>query len=132
MYRFEKKDNPLVSLGVGKKALIEKWLNDMCIKNYVLNNDLTIDVDGSVDIQFRNLTEKFPDYIQFNIINGNFHCQYNKLTSLEGFPKTIKGNFYCGKNAIQFTEKYIKKKCKVSGTIYPYTYDGYEYLSNLK
>jgi len=32
MYRFEKKSNPLSSLGIGKRALITRWLDEMGVK----------------------------------------------------------------------------------------------------
>ena len=38
------------NLGLGKEALIKKWLDKHEITNYTINNDLTIDVDTTVDL----------------------------------------------------------------------------------
>jgi hypothetical protein len=119
---FKKSDNSLVSLGIGQMKLITEWLDKMNVKNYIINDDLTIDVDGHVYLSSKNL-DKFPDYIQFNVVNGDFRCKYNSLTSLRGCPKHVKGYFYCGKNAKEFTRKDVEEICKVDLNILPYTYD---------
>ena len=133
LYNFEKKDNPLDSLGIGKKALIEKWLNEMGVKDYTINNDFTINVDGDVDLKNKHLI-KFPDYIQFNVVHGcftcstnqlislkgcsrivdeSFWCFQNKLTSLKYCPEIVNGNFCCYKNKKQFTKEEVRKYCDV-------------------
>ena len=53
------------------------------IKNYTINEDGSIDVDGDVDLSNRKLIE-LP--LKFRNVNGNFYCSWNELTSLEGFP----------------------------------------------
>lgn len=54
------------------------------IFNYSINDDLSVDIDGSVMLSDRKL-----DYIpvNFNKVTNNFICRYSHLTSLEGFPK---------------------------------------------
>jgi len=137
MFSFEKKSNPLVSLGVGKKALIIKWLDEMGVENYIINDDLTIDVKGNVSLVFKKLI-KFPNYIQFYHIQGYFSCSNNELISLNGsplicddgffcnfnklddlnyLPKIINGNLYCYANNIDFTKEYCNKISKISGKI---------------
>ena len=59
-----------------------------------INNDNSIDYNGDVDISDKNL-DKIP--LQFNIVNGNFNCSNNKLTSLEGAPKQC-NDFNCFNN----------------------------------
>ena len=50
------------NLGLGKEVLIKKWLDKYNIKNYTINDDLTIDVNGSVYLtEYRE--EYLPDYI---------------------------------------------------------------------
>ena len=61
----------------------------------------------SVDLSHKNLTE-IP--IKFNIVQGSFYCQFNKLTSLKNSPKIVqcvnnvqcinnfKGKFWCFNN----------------------------------
>ena len=70
------------------------------ITNYTINNGL-VDVDASVDLASRKLT-KLP--LQFGKVTGNFFCDSNQLTSLEGAPKTVEGNFYCHNNQLTSLE----------------------------
>ena len=67
------------------------------IKNYTFNDDLSIDVDGDVNLDSRELT-KIP--IKFRNVSGYFSCYSNKLTSLEGGPKTVVGYFDCRFNKL--------------------------------
>jgi hypothetical protein len=97
MINFKKSDNKLISLGVGQAALITKWLDEMGVTNYTINDDYTIDVEGSVDLYKKNL-DRFPDYIKFGKVCGWFYCSNNKLVSLEGCPREVGGDFYCGYN----------------------------------
>jgi hypothetical protein len=91
--------NPKDTSGLGQKYLIEKWLNDRSILRYKINADLTIDVNGIVLIE--NIEDgKFPDYIQFNTINGDFDCHSNNLISLIGGPLKIAGNYNCRDNKL--------------------------------
>jgi len=135
LYKFEKKSNPLTSLGIGKEIVIKKWLNNKAIYYYVLNDDLSIDTPEGIYLNYIDIV-KFPDYIKFNhvfgsfncnncdlvslkgcpdIVEDNFNCSQNYLTSLEGCPKKVKGNFYMkGNNGVKFTEEDIRKVCNVS------------------
>src|SRR5690606_19501070 len=83
------------------KEEIEKWLDKMEIENYTINEDLTVDVKGDVDIIQRELN-KIP--VQFGIIEGWFECKKNKLTSLEGAPKVVEGVFNCSDNNLTSLE----------------------------
>ena len=74
---------------------VEDWLNEMEIKNYVINDDLTVDVNNNVNISHKNL-EEIP--VKFGIIIGDFNCHDNKLTSLEGCPQIVNSGFNCSKN----------------------------------
>ncbi len=60
------------------------------IRNYTINTDGSIDVDGHVDLSQENLI-KIP--IRFNKINGDFTCRDNNLTSLEGSSSRSKWIF---------------------------------------
>ena len=88
---------------VQRRGLIEKWLKEYDIENYTINDDFTIDVDGDVNLVRKNLIE-FPDYIQFNIVKGDFDCSTNKLTSLRGGPKKVSGSFICIHNQLTSLE----------------------------
>ena len=74
---------------------VEIWLVLMNVKNYVINDDLTVDVNSRVDLSFKDLKD-VP--IKFNKIEGDFNCSDNNLTSLEGCPTVINGGFHCGFN----------------------------------
>jgi hypothetical protein len=71
------------------------------IENYTINDDLSIDVDGSIGLYNKNL-EHLP--LKFNYVDGSFECQGNKLKSLEGCPKTVGGGFYCLDNELKTLE----------------------------
>ena len=79
--------------------IIRTWLQDYKVKNYAINEDLTISVNGNVDLTFKNI-EEFPSYIQFYEVKGTFDCSENKIKSLRGCPMYITGNFYCYNNML--------------------------------
>jgi len=135
---FTRGGDPYSSLQIGKHFLIKKWLDEMNIIDYIINDDLTIDVKRDVDLYYKNLSS-FPEYIKFNKVEGGFYCSYNQLTSLEGSPSSVGGSFLCDNNQLtsleggpssvggtffcrnnkkQFSEKEVRKYCKVKGTIY--------------
>jgi len=68
------------------------------IKNYTINNDLSIDVDGNVIIGY-TLLEYLP--LRFNHVSGYFDCSGNRLKSLEGSPQTLDSGFYCTNNNLE-------------------------------
>lgn len=76
---------------------ITSWLDLMHIEEYVINEDLTVDVNKSVNLSQKTLI-KLP--VKFNIINGNFNCSSNSLHTLEGCPNIILGSFHCGFNLL--------------------------------
>jgi len=115
-------ENKIESLGIGKREMIEKWLNKYDIKNYTINDDHTIYVEGDVrlsDIPFG----KFPDYIQFGDVIGSFRCYRCNLTTLKGCPTYVADNFDCEENNLT-TLKYAPKH--VNGSFYC----RYNYLFN--
>ena len=77
------------------------------IKNYTINDDGTIDVNGNVNLSSKGLTE-LP--LVFNKVSGDFDCGVNKLTSLKGSPRWIGGGFYCDHNqltSLEFSPDYV-------------------------
>jgi hypothetical protein len=132
---FQRGGDPKDILEIGEIYRIKKWLDEMCVEHYVINHDLTINVDYYVNLDYKNL-RFFPEYIMFNIVTGffscssnlltslegcpkyvggSFYCDGNELTSLEGCPLDVQGSFYCGDNKKRFTRKDVKKYCKVKG-----------------
>ena len=77
------------------------------IINYTINPDGSIDVDGNVDLSFKDLTE-LP--LTFNRITGNFSCSCNNLTSLKGSPRWVDCHFTCSNNpltSLEFSPDYV-------------------------
>ena len=115
------------------KADIEAWCDEMNIRNYTINFKGEIDVNGGVDLSFRDFKE-LP--YKFGIVTGHFslvcvkklkslkNCpdeisgyfdvdNCSALESLEGCPKEVDGNFYCRKCKRKFTKEEAKSLCKV-------------------
>jgi hypothetical protein len=80
------------------KQFCEKYL-----KNYTINSDGTIDVNGNVYLYRRlgNMT-KLP--VKFGKVSGWFTCYGNNLTTLEGCPNYVGGNFTCHGNNLTTVE----------------------------
>lgn len=70
------------------KEEIENWLNSMRVKKYIINDDLTVDINGPVDLFGIGLRE-LP--VQFGVVRGAFNCGCNSLTSFKGSPKMVLG-----------------------------------------
>ena len=79
------------------------WL-DKCARGGWRLNPSTglIDVDGSFDCEGQGL-KNFKG-VAFGHVKGNFNCDSNQLTSLDGAPKTVDGSFYCGSNQLTSLE----------------------------
>ncbi len=67
------------------------------IENYTINDDMSIDVDGDVNLSFSGLV-KIP--LIFGNVTGYFLCIHNKLTTLEGSPTNVGGSFHCCHNKL--------------------------------
>ena len=76
------------------------------IENYTINDDGSIDVDGHVDLSWKDL-ERMP--VKFREITGDFYCPYNRLNSLEGCPKRVGGDFYCDSNNLTTLDGCVEK-----------------------
>jgi hypothetical protein len=94
---------------------MEKEFCEKYLKNYIINPDGTIDVDGGV-----NLLNKLGDMtklpVKFGKVSGEFSCTGNKLNTLEGCPKYDGGYFACNGNELT-TLKGIEK-CEIIGNFY--------------
>ena len=99
---FQRGNDPKDALGIGQRHLIEKWLKEQRIENYIINDNMTIDVNEPVSININN--GNIPEYIQFNKIKGNFICNDNKLTSLRGCPYHVTDAFFCSRNYLTSME----------------------------
>ena len=75
------------------KQEIEQILKEYKIKNYTINNDGSVNVDGSVYLDYVNF-KKLP--ISFEKVKEDFDCSgCPNLISLQGAPRIIKGYFSC-------------------------------------
>jgi len=93
----------LSSLGIGKIDMIKAWLEKYEIGNYTINDDLTIDTTGNLNLAYSGI-EKFPEYIKFRTINGDFSVKGNGMTSLRGCPEYVRDNFNCSNNKLTSLE----------------------------
>ena len=80
---------------------IESICKKYNIKNYTINDDGSIDVDGSVFLYSKRLT-KLP--LKFRTVTGYFNCCNNQLTTLEGSPKEVGSYFDCSYNQLTTLE----------------------------
>ena len=83
------------------KEEIDHLCKKFNIKNYSINSDLSIDVQGDVDLD--NLKLRLLP-LRFSRVSGNFTCSYNLLTTLEGGPREVGGHFYCHSNHLTTLE----------------------------
>ena len=81
------------------------WLNK-CTKRWMLIEKTgLVDVYGHFDCSFQKLSD-FKG-VKFGWIQDGFYCQSNRLTSLEGAPKHVRGVFDCRFNLV--SEKTLMK-----------------------
>ena len=75
-------------------------------------------VNGYFDcskLKLTSLTElPIPEYI-----SKDFHCEKNRLTSLEGAPKYVGGSFWCA-NKHDFSRRDVEQVCNVNGLIFAF------------
>ena len=114
-------------------AEIEAWCDEMDIKNYTINSQGEIDVDGGVDLgrnTFDELPYKFGKIKKWfnlaecknlislkncpNYIEGSFDVDgCSKLDSLKECPKKVGSTFYCRKCKRKFTKEEVMSLCKL-------------------
>lgn len=116
------------------KVEIEAWCEEMGIRNYTINSQGEIDVDGNVNLDYKDFKE-LP--YKFGVIDGHFlldRCKNLKslkncpgyvvgyfscsdctqLDSLEGCPKEVGGRFYCNECNREFTKEYVISLCRIA------------------
>jgi len=87
---------------------IDKICRKYDIKNYTINSDNSVDVDGDVGLYGRRL-KLIP--LNFNTVNGHFDCSWNYLTSLKGCPVRVGYGFSCHRNeltSLQYSPQYVE------------------------
>ena len=71
---FQRGRSVKATLGLGKRALIKKWFDDLGISSdkYVINDDLTIDYKNYLDLRNTNISE-LPDNLT---VHGSLYLKY--------------------------------------------------------
>lgn len=99
-----------------RKEGINKLCKQYAISNYTINDDLTVDVNGDVNL-YKDyvywLDNNKIDYLplQFNKISGSFIIDQLNLKSLKGCPNYVGGVFNCSHNeleSLEFGPKYVE------------------------
>jgi hypothetical protein len=67
-------------------------------KNWSLNSEGKVDVEGNFDCSRQDLTD-FKG-VKFGRVSGDFDCCNNSLATLEGAPESVGGKFYCSFNSL--------------------------------
>lgn len=90
-----------------------KDINNFCklngIKNYTINEDLSIDVNGGVELDWMDFGY-LP--IKFKKVSGDFSISYCGLNTLEGCPEFVGGYFDCSFNyltSLDFSPKVVER-----------------------
>lgn len=76
---------------------IKNWLDQYNVKNYTINQDKTVTVNGDVDLSGKDLT-KIP--VKFSEVHGPFDISLNKLTDLSFCPEKVTGGFFVHDNEL--------------------------------
>ena len=88
----------------------DEEIHELCrkyeISNYTINEDKSIDVDGSVHLVGEGL-HKLP--LKFRNVRGYFDCSFNNLTTLKGAPETVGDNFNCSNNKLKTLEGSLRR-----------------------
>lgn len=71
------------------------------IKNYTINPDMSINVNGKVSLSHKKL-HYLP--VRFTYVKGNMALSGNRLISLEGSPEKVGGDFNCCHNKLMSLE----------------------------
>ena len=119
---FERGQEPVVSMGIGRKPLILKWIEEMRAMNIidkpVIDRNLRIDAND-VDIS-ETLFNQFPEYIKFGTIYMDFKCFVRSPLALKSFPSYVGREmtvYYPGDVEKPFTAEDIRKVCEVGGYV---------------
>jgi hypothetical protein len=91
---------------VDERSKIHQICKEYNIRNYTINDDLSIDANGGVDF-IHMKSDKLP--LNFKRVVGYFYCDYN-LTSLIGSPQWVGRDFCCSDNkltSLEYSPKWV-------------------------
>lgn len=93
---------------------IKNFCEKYNIRDYTINDDLSIDVYDDVDLDF----DPFGGYnklnyipIKFNKVIGYFSCSDNNLKTLKNCPTYVGRSFYCDNNmlsSLEYSPDYVR------------------------
>ena len=117
--RFTRDGEPISDMGIGINKLIREWLTKYHFSKhlYKINENHKITVYDVVILSNRLKEKELPEYIQFDEVHGGFHCDHNKLVSLQGVAETISGSFICKDNnlkSLKYGPRYVDKDYSAS------------------
>lgn len=106
-------NNFFKNLGIGKRQLIEKWIElyKRHIPHAIINDDLTI--DASYVSLSKYPDEELPEYIQFNTVENFYINNSLKLKTLKGCPQKCTGAFNCSGCPNLISLKGAPKECEL-------------------
>lgn len=87
---------------IAPKIMLQEWMEEFFKRTDIKKlKDGSYDVDGDLFIRSLGL-KKLP--LKFNHVKGYFSCSGNRLTTLEGAPKTVGCTFFCPNNLLESLE----------------------------
>lgn len=78
---------------------IKAWLDAHEVSNYIINNDLSVTVNGNVNLNGILAEKVLP--VKFKDVVGYFDISNNSLISLEGSPHSVTRDFNCSNNQLE-------------------------------
>ena len=85
-----------------------EFLNKCTDGSWILNEKTgLVDIKGNFNCESKKFSkEKLKDFkgVKFGVVEGDFNCDNNSLTSLEGAPQVVKGDFNCSYNKLTSLE----------------------------
>ena len=73
--------------------------NEYSKGKWTLNEETgLVDIEGDFNCSCKGLTD-FKG-VKFGVVTGNFRCDNNMLTSIEGAPQKVGGDFWCHNNKL--------------------------------
>ena len=73
--------------------------NEYTKGKWTLNEETgLVDIEGDFNCSCKGLTD-FKG-VKFGVVTGNFRCDNNMLTSIEGAPQKVGGDFWCHNNKL--------------------------------
>lgn len=93
----------ITSLSVGKTHMINRWMESLGLdpRKASLNDNGTVDYEGDVHLFDRGLTNLASEEgFKFGRVTGNFICDGNLLTTLDGAPYIVSDSFICDGNLL--------------------------------